>query len=107
MKYEIAASARADLAKLKAPRKILLRQAMASFITACDDHTDPAAVIFPGRLRVKAVQGARGVFEMTWSFAGPDGRATFEWITVPTDDGNTEPAVRWRRIGDHQIFKEP
>lgn len=107
MKDEIAASARADLSKLKAPHKVLLRRALASFITACDDHTDPAAVIFPGRLRVKAVQGASGLFEMTWSFAGPDGRATFEWITVPTGDGKTEPAVPWRRIGDHGIFKDP
>jgi len=40
--------------------------------------------------------------EMTWSFAGPDGRATFELVEV---DG--EPAIRWRRIGDHRIFEEP
>jgi hypothetical protein len=39
---------------------------------------------------------------MTWSFAGPDGRATFEFITI---DG--EPAIRWRRIGGHEIFAEP
>jgi hypothetical protein len=51
---------------------------------------------------VKSVQGAQGVWEMTWSFAGPDGRATFEWITI---DG--EPAVRWRRVGGHAIFTDP
>ena len=43
-----------------------------------------------------------GVWEMTWSFAGPDGRATFEWAT---SDG--EPVVRWRRIGGHEIFGQP
>jgi hypothetical protein len=44
---------------------------------------------------------APGLFEMTWSFSGPDGRATFEWIDL---DG--EPAVRWRRIGGHLILSD-
>ena len=39
---------------------------------------------------------------MTWSFSGPDGRATFEYFDV--DD---ELAIRWRRIGGHAIFKTP
>ena len=39
---------------------------------------------------------------MTWSFAGPDGRATFEFVIV---DG--ESRVRWRRVGDHNVFKKP
>jgi hypothetical protein len=39
---------------------------------------------------------------MTWSFSGPDGRATFEWVLV---DG--EPGIRWRRIGGHAIFGSP
>jgi len=51
---------------------------------------------------VKNVEDAPGVIEMTWSFGGPDGRATFEWIQV---DGQL--AVRWRRIGGHAIFKKP
>jgi hypothetical protein len=40
--------------------------------------------------------------EMTWSFAGPDGRATFELITI---DGDLR--CRWRRVGDHADFKRP
>jgi len=39
---------------------------------------------------------------MTWSFSGPDGRATFEWIEI---DG--EPAIFWRRVGGHEILGEP
>jgi hypothetical protein len=39
---------------------------------------------------------------MTWSWRDPDGRATWEWVEI---DG--EPAVRWRRVGTHQIFKRP
>lgn len=51
---------------------------------------------------MKPVEGALGIFEMTWSFKGPDGRATFEWIQI---DGTL--GVRWRLIGDHSIFKRP
>jgi hypothetical protein len=51
---------------------------------------------------VKDVEGAPGVFEMTWSFAGPDGRATFEWTTIEGALG-----LRWRRIGGHRILREP
>jgi hypothetical protein len=39
---------------------------------------------------------------MTWSFAGPDGRATFEYIDIGGDLG-----IRWRRIGGHAIFDKP
>ncbi len=55
---------------------------------------------------MKAVVGARGIFEMTWKFAGPDGRATWEWCTVVAE-GRNYPAIRWRRIGIHAIFGDP
>jgi hypothetical protein len=51
---------------------------------------------------VKRVQGTPGVWEVTGSFAGPDGRATFEWIEV-----RDERAIRWRRIGGREIFGRP
>jgi hypothetical protein len=57
---------------------------------------------WPTGLRVKRVQAAPGVWEMTWSFSGPDGRATFEWRVF---DG--EPGILWRRVGHHDIFKRP
>ena len=60
----------------------------------------PAA--WPKSLRVKAVGGAPGIWELSWSFAGPDGRATFEFVDV-----HGEPAIRWRRIGGHEVFKAP
>ena len=46
-------------------------------------------------------------YEMTWNFSGPDGRATWEWVTVIDTDGRHWPAVRWRRLGAHRIFREP
>jgi hypothetical protein len=53
-------------------------------------------------LRVKAVQGTKDVWEMTWSEKDPDGRATWEWVTI-----KGESAVRWRRVGTHSIFTDP
>lgn len=52
-------------------------------------------------LRVKGVQGAAGLFEMTWA---DDGRATFEY-GHPVREGDLH--VVWRRIGTREIFKEP
>lgn len=54
------------------------------------------------KLRIKSVEGASGIWEMTWSFPGPDGRATFQWVTI---DG--EAGIRWRRIGNHRILEDP
>jgi hypothetical protein len=72
------------------------------FVPACDVYADDPATPWPGSLRVKSVRSAGGILEMTWSFASPDGRATFEFITV-----EDELRVRWRRVGDHEVFKNP
>jgi hypothetical protein len=56
---------------------------------------------FRRSLRIKGVQGHPGVFEMTW--AG-DGRATFHY---GPEQRAGEPHVVWRRIGGHDILKNP
>jgi len=48
-------------------------------------------------LRVKGIQGASGIFEMTWA---SDGRATFEYGPEAAD---REPHVIWRRVGTHAV----
>jgi hypothetical protein len=72
------------------------------FHPACERYRADTSAPWPRRLRVRRVERAPGVWEMTWSFAGPDGRATFEWIEI---DG--QPAIRWRRVGGHAIFGAP
>jgi len=52
-------------------------------------------------LRVKGVRTAPGIFELTWA---PDGRATFSY-GEPAVEG--EPHVIWRRIGTHDVLREP
>ena len=73
---------------------------------------------FRAGLRVKRVQGASGLFEMTWA---PDGRATFSMVSrsmvsrsmvsrsmVSRSMG--EPVIVgkrhivWHRVGDHSIL---
>ena len=50
---------------------------------------------------MKGVQGAPGVFEMTWA---EDGRATWQYGEPIVE---REPHVVWRRIGGDAIFLEP
>lgn len=54
----------------------------------------------PG-LRVRGIQGTPGIYEMTWA---PDGRATFEY-GEPVRDGDVH--VIWRRVGTHDVFRDP
>ena len=56
---------------------------------------------FRPSLRVKGVQGAPGVFELTWA---PDGRATFSY---GPEQFAGETHIIWRRIGTHCIFNRP
>lgn len=52
-------------------------------------------------LRVKGVQGADGILEMTWA---DNGRATFEYGKEQIEG---EPHVIWRRVGTHHVFGQP
>ena len=101
MKFEVTPAFEGDWARLSAtPDRATFREVVTErFHPACERRRADPTSAWPTSLRVKDVEGAPGLWEMTWSFAGPDGRATFEWIEI---DG--EPAIRWRRIGGHAIF---
>lgn len=83
----------------------MFKDAARLFSAAADRIIEDPTMAWPANLRVKSVSGT-GVWEMTWSFSGPDGRATWEWTSVVID-GETHPAVRWRRVGDHRVLKRP
>ena len=103
MKYETTPAFDADWRRLKPEHRAAFRAVLRDkFIPACNELSRNPAAVWPKSLRVKTIQGATGIIEMTWSFASPDGRATFELITV---DG--ELRCLWRRIGDHAVFKSP
>jgi hypothetical protein len=64
-----------------------------------------SADLRPGRFRaglpVKDVQGAEGIFELTWA---SDGRATFQY---GDELKRGEAHIIWRRVGTHDIFNAP
>ena len=102
MKFELLASFEADYRRLSATERVLFKTALGAFVLACDRFAADPASAWPASLRVRAVESAPGIWEMTWSFSGPDGRATFEWDRIDDALG-----VRWRRIGGHGIFRRP
>jgi hypothetical protein len=102
LKYVVLDSFRADYKRLSQSDQALFKRTLPDFIAACDRYALEPSLAWPASLRVKDVERAPGIWEMTWSFSGPDGRATIDWVQV---DGQL--AVRWRRIGDHGIFKNP
>ncbi len=103
MKFETTPRFDADYRSLAREARQLFREVIPAFSTACDSYAaDPVGFTWPAALRVSALRGARAVWEMTWSFASPDGRATFEFGTV-----EGERRLRWRRIGDHAVHRRP
>lgn len=103
MRYETTPAFVADIRRLSKTEAARFRRVVADvFSPASDAFMASPSTPFPASLRVKSVAGAAGIFELTWSFAGPDGRATFEWIEI-----EGEPAIRWRRVGGHRVLREP
>lgn len=91
------------LARFRADFERLTPAQQAAFLTAIEQFVEDLqrGRAFRKGLRVKDIQGAAGLFEMTWA---PDGRATFEYGTEVVKG---EPHVVWRRVGTHAIFKTP
>ena len=103
MRYQTTPAFVADVRRLGKGEAALFRMVVLELLSpACDAFVAVPPTTFPAALRVKPIAGAPGIFEMTWSFAGPDGRATFEWIEI-----EGEPAIRWRRVGGHRVLREP
>jgi len=85
----------ADFAALPADQQTAFLAAVAQFVA------DLSAGAFRSSLRVKGLQGAAGVLEMTWA---ADGTATFQFGREVTPG---EPHVIWRRVGTHEVFRTP
>jgi len=81
-----------DFARLSAQEQERFAEAVATFVA------DLRGGRFRAGLRVRGIEGAPGIFEMTWA---PDGRATFEYGDEITSG---EPHIIWRRVGGDNIF---
>lgn len=93
--FERAARFIRDYAALSAEDKAAFRQAVEKFIA------DLPSGRFRSSLRIKGIQGAEGIFEMTWA---KDGRATFAY---GDEIRLGEPHIVWRRVGTHDVFSRP
>lgn len=103
MRFETTPAFDADYRRLTRNNADLFKKVVREkFAPACDAYARDPSTVWPASLRVKSVRHAPGILEMTWSFASPDGRATFELVTVEGD-----LRCRWRRVGDHAVFKKP
>lgn len=103
MRFETTPSFDADVKRLKPEHRATFMEVVRRrFVPACDRCATQAGVAWPASLRVKPVVGGLEILEMTWSFSVPDGRATFELVTI-----EGELRCRWRRVGDHNVFTDP
>ena len=92
-----------DYRRLKPEHRTSFRLAVKEkFGPDCDAYAADPSTTWPSALRVKPVHNAPCALAITGSFASPDGRATFELITVDDD-----LRCRWRRVGGHSVFKRP
>jgi hypothetical protein len=72
------------------------------FLPAVDAGSFTGRPPWPTRLRIHRIADT-SIYSMTWSFSGPDGRATFH-----LERGEDEkPRLVWRRIGTHEIYDRP
>ena len=84
-----------DYAALTDEQRRVFKRAVARLLEDLEAGRPPR----PG-LRVKGLQRAAGIFELTWA---PDGRATFQ-LGEPVREG--EVHVVWRRAGGHAVLDE-
>jgi len=86
-----------DLRRLPDEHRKLFVQAVHEILRPAAGRWRPqGAVPWPRALRVHRI----GVdYSMTWSFAGPDGRALFRLAEVAG-----ETVVVWLRVGNHGIY---
>lgn len=92
-----------EYAALHADHQAKFRSLIKAFNEACEEYVaNPGGYVWPKSLRVRQMTSAPGIWEMTWSFSGPDGRATFRFTKI-----GDETALEWRRIGRHEIYRNP
>ncbi len=104
MKYRTLPTFESDFRKLNEREREAFRSFVRDiFLPALKRYEkNPKHFSWPARIRFEHLTGTKGILAVTWSFAGPDGRATFEFETL---DGETY--LVWRRVGLHAIYKNP
>jgi len=102
MKFERTTRFDSDFVALPVEHQLQFRNSITAFHEGCIRYIETGLVnSWPRSLRVRPMASAPRIWEMTWSFSGPDGRATFEFV-----DRDGAVQILWRRIGNHAIYKK-
>lgn len=103
MKYSTLSSFDRDYSRLPREHRQMFGKILREhFLPAIEAGSFTGTPPWPTRLRVHRLADT-AIYSITWSFTGPDGRATFHLETG--DDG--APVLVWRRIGTHEIYDRP
>lgn len=101
MKYRTLAAFDRDYSALPPEHQKLFRETLTQhFLPALAAGALTGESPWPPRIRLHKI--AESIYSITWSFTGPDGRATFH-----LEPSNEEPVLVWRRIGTHTIYRQP
>ena len=96
--YEWSQAFARDFRRLTQHQQNKFRAVLQQFIADLIEIEAGRRYWFRPSLRVKQIQGTRGLYEMTWDY---DRRATFSW-------GDSRRSgllhVAWHRCGDHSIL---
>lgn len=90
-----------DYKKLKSEHTNQFENVFESFMDELENHLANKSPM-PAKYRFKILRQSDGVMAMTWSDSRPAGRATFH-----IEEHSGEPVLVWRRIGTHDIYREP
>lgn len=97
MKYVRTPGFLADLRRLPDEHRKMFAAAVHELLRpALDAGAHTGTVPWPRALRIHRIGKD---YSMTWSFAGPDGRALFRLAEVAGDT-----VVIWLRVGNHDIY---
>jgi len=94
--FEVSTGFAREFARLSREQNRAFRHAVRKLVEALQGERE-----MPHSLRVKRVQGTKGVWEMSYS---GDGRATFRY------GGEVKPGethIEWLRVGGHEILSRP
>ncbi len=94
--YELSAGFAREFTRLPREQRRAFRKAVAKLVDALRAGNEP-----PRSLRIKRVQGTKGLWEMSYS---GDGRATFRYASERRPG---ETHVVWLRVGGHEILSRP
>jgi len=98
VKYTRTAGFLSDLRRLPEEHRKLFAQAVHDVLRpALEAGAHTGAVPWPKALRIHRIGSD---YSMTWSFAGPDGRALFRLAEI-----TGEPVLVWLRVGNHDIYQ--